>query len=111
MISKNKDCTLVLENIAWGRNLSKEDQVHILNCIECSSAALSFEELDSLVANEAIHVPIGFADKVMKQIDTIESSSHRLNNRMSDFITTLFDSPIFRWSIGGTSFLLAFSAH
>lgn len=111
MIIKNKTCTIVLENIAWGRSLSEDDQKHILNCAECSSAALAFEELDALVANESVHVPAGFADKVMGKINANEVNTLSLNNKLSDLITMLFDSPIFRWGIGGTSFLLAFSAH
>ena len=63
-------CNLIQEDIAWGRGLSPEDQVHVLSCRTCSEIVAQFETLDSLVRNAMdVDVPEGFADGVVRQIE------------------------------------------
>ena len=111
MTSKNKDCTFVQENIAWGRALSQLDQDHILSCSNCSEVAMEFEEIDSVIKNEEASVPLGFADKVMEKVMAHEKSQVIIYLDLKEFLMRLFNNQVLRWGIGGTSFLLAFSAH
>jgi hypothetical protein len=111
MTSKNKECTFVQENIAWGRALSQLDQDHILSCSKCSVVAMEFEEIDSVIKNAEAFVPQGFADKVMEKVMVHEKLQNSLYIDLKDFFMMLFNNQILRWGIGGTSFLLAFSAH
>jgi hypothetical protein len=112
MTSNNNDCSSVQENIAWGRALSSADQTHVVTCPNCSVVAMQFEEIDSAVNNIKAEIPEGFADRVMQRI-SLEEKKHPAESVASvkDFFITLFDNPVFRWGLGGTSFLLAFSAH
>lgn len=111
MTSKNNECTLVQENIAWGRALSLHDQGHVLSCSHCNVMAMEFEEIDSAIKNVEDFVPQGFADKVMAKVMADKKSQSSSHSNLKDFFMVLFDSQILRWGIGGTSFLLAFSAH
>lgn len=110
MNSENNDCMLVQENIAWGRALSDLDQNHVLSCPRCSGLAMDFEEIDSAIRDIEVVVPVGFADKVMANI-TFQQKQHEPSSGLREFFMSLFDNQILRWGIGGTSFLLAFSAH
>ena len=111
MTSINKDCTFVQENIAWGRALSQLDQDHILSCSNCSLIAMEFEDIDSAIKNEEAFVPQGFADKVMEKVVAYEKSQVSLLLELKEFLMMLFNNQVLRWGVGGTSFLLAFSAH
>ena len=111
MTSKNKECIFVQENIAWGRALSQLDQDHVLSCSNCSVVAMEFEEIDSAIKNEEVFVPQEFADKVMEKVMAHEKSQVSLYLDLKEFFMMLFDNQVLRWGIGGTSFLLAFSAH
>jgi Zn-finger nucleic acid-binding protein len=103
-------CTEVQENIAWGRNLSSVDQIHILTCSKCQLVALEFEEIDSVLKNNTVEIPEGFADSVMQNLLKHEHSQ-REEFKIIEFCTQIFNNPVFRWGVGGTSFLLAFAAH
>ena len=111
MTSKNKEYIFVQENIAWGRALSQLDQDHVLSCSNCSVVAMEFEEIDSAIKNEEVFVPQEFADKVMEKVMAHEKSQVSLYLDLKEFFMMLFDNQVLRWGIGGTSFLLAFSAH
>lgn len=110
MTSNNNACNEVQENIAWGRALSSSDQNHVLNCTKCSLVAMQFEEVDSAVNNVKSEIPDGFAERVMERIFQEEKRFNQNSASVKDVLIRLFDNPIFRWGIGGTSFLLAFSA-
>ena len=105
MTSKNNECILVQENIAWGRPLSERDQSHVITCSNCSVVAMEFEEIDSSIKNTEVFIPAGFADRVMEKVIADERFT------LKEFLMMLFNNQILRWGIGGTSFLLAFSAH
>ncbi len=111
MNSKNIECARVQENIAWGRSLSDLEQNHMFSCKECNNLALEFEEIDSAIKNLSIEIPDKFADVVMERIMATESEQANLDKRIVEFIIALVDNQILRWGIGGTSLLLAFSAH
>lgn len=111
MTSKNNVCILVQENIAWGRALSQLDQDHVLSCFKCSGVAMEFEEIDSIIKNAEAFVPERFADKVMEKVMAHENSQDSLYLDLKEFFMMLFNNQALRWGIGGTSFLLAFSAH
>ncbi|MBI2519549.1 MAG: hypothetical protein HYV97_04005 [Bdellovibrio sp.] len=112
MISKNKNCNLVQESIAWGRVIDLEDKKHILNCNKCSAVASQIEELDSLMKNESIDIPSDFVDRIMLKIEKQEKNSASfLSSNWAETLMPIFDNTIFRWGISGIGFLFAFSAH
>ncbi len=111
MNTENNECSQVQENIAWGRSLSKSDQDHILSSSKCGFVAIEFEEIDSVIKNAEVFVPREFVDVVMGRLEKYEKSKTTLNLTFKEYCMILFDRQIFRWGIGGTSFLLAFSAH
>jgi hypothetical protein len=108
MTSKNSDCHLIQENISWSKELTKSDMEHVLICENCSQVAAEFEELDSLMKNEAIIIPEDFADNVMFKILEKESAQ---NSSVFETLMDIIDNVIFKFSVGGIGFLLAFSAH
>ena len=109
-MTSNNECNLVQENIAWGKNLSNIEQNHILNCPKCSAIAVAFEDIDSALKESQVEIPEGFADRVMAKVMKEEAQSS-FNENVKDFFMMLFNNQILRWGIGGTSFLIAFSAH
>lgn len=111
MTSKNDVCTIVQENIAWGRALSIPDQKHVLICPKCSKVAIAFEEVDSAVNKFTSDVPTDFADRVMAKIIAREKSEPKFLENFKDIFAVLINHQVFRWGIGGTSFLIAFAAH
>lgn len=111
MTSSNYECILVQENIAWGKSLAQSDQDHVLSCPKCSLIAIEFEEIDSIIKNTEAFVPEGFANKVMDKVVAYENSQASLHLDLKEFFMMLFGKQILRWGVGGTGFLLAFSAH
>lgn len=112
MNTKNNDCNLVQENIAWGKPLCMEDKKHILVCNKCSAVATQLEELDSLMRSESIDIPLGFADGVMLKIIQQEKQDKSLGfSAFTEIIMAFFDNSLLRWGIGGVGFLFALSAH
>jgi hypothetical protein len=67
-MTKTIPCLTIQEEIAWGRSLSTEAQVHVLGCPSCGALSLEFARLDSLVRDVDIPVSPDFADRVMAEI-------------------------------------------
>ncbi len=61
-------CNDVEERLAWGQELSQDQQVHISGCPSCTRVATSFCMLDDALGTLERRVPEGFADRVMTQI-------------------------------------------
>ncbi|MBC7712081.1 MAG: hypothetical protein H7177_01995 [Rhizobacter sp.] len=102
-------CDKVQESLAWGRSIVVSEKEHILNCSKCSEVAFQMEQLDSMIKDEAIDLPLNFADNVMKKIIADERAWDTVT--FQDFFAELFNHSLFRWGIGGVGFLIAFSAH
>lgn len=111
MTSKKNECAIVQENLAWGKALSALDQEHVLSCPHCSAIAVDFEEIDSMIKNAEDFTSYGFANQVMAQIALNDKSEDRSFLNLRESVMMLLNNQVFRWGIGGTSFLLAFSAH
>lgn len=65
-------CNDIQERVAVGEALDESTQAHVLACPACSRVAAAFLALDAQVAEElwaAVHVPEGFADRVMVRLD------------------------------------------
>jgi len=83
MKNSQRPCQLIQKDIAWGRELRREDKKHVLSCSACSEIAAQVAELDSLV-REVIEpkIPPDFADRVVARIWEEETKS---------------DNPFYQW--------------
>jgi hypothetical protein len=64
---------VIQEQIVCGERLGEIEQAHILGCAGCSRLAAECLALDGMVADglaDAVSVPDGFADRVMRNLDT-----------------------------------------
>jgi hypothetical protein len=65
-------CESVQEDIAWGRALGDVATAHAGSCPVCQTLASEIFRLDRVFAESVdtdIHVPAGFADRVMARIE------------------------------------------
>ena len=104
----SRPCSLIQEDIAWGRGLSREDQEHVLSCRACSGTAAQFETLDSLVrsAMEA-DVPEGFAERVVRQIEAEQEKEDLPPARRFPFWERIFFSRAVQWGLVGIGSVFA----
>lgn len=97
-----RPCNLIQEDIAWGRGLSLEDQKHVLSCRACSETAAQFETLDSLVRNAMeADVPEGFADRVVRQIETEQQRENIPLAGRFPYWERIFFSKAVQWGLVG----------
>jgi hypothetical protein len=63
-------CISIQEEIAWGRTLTPEAQLHVLSCPACKQLSLEFSRLDSVYASTGsdIQVPSDFVARVMAKV-------------------------------------------
>jgi hypothetical protein len=97
-----RPCNLIQEDIVWGRELSVEDQKHVLSCNVCSETAAQFETLDSLVRNAMeADVPEGFADRVIRQIEVEQQQEDIPLAGRFPFWERIFFSKAVQWVLVG----------
>jgi hypothetical protein len=107
---KNSDlsCQKIQEIIAWDRELSEQDKVHILSCPQCSEIAASMEELDSLLSDVShIEVPSGFADRIMLKIREDEKEETDWYWRASRLAERLIQLKPVQWILVGSGILFS----
>ena len=102
MRNSQRPCHLIQEDIAWSRELSREDKNHVLSCSSCSDIAAQIAELDSLVRGVNEHeIPPGFADRVVAKIWEEESKGDNLFAQWLPLLERIFYSRIVQWVLTG----------
>lgn len=102
MRNSKRPCHLIQEDIACNRELSQEDNQHVLSCSSCSDVAAKFAELDSLVRNVVEQeIPVDFADRVVAKISEEESQSNNFFSQWLPLLERIFYSRGFQWVLVG----------
>lgn len=93
-MSFESPCNRVQESLAWSRELSEEDQKHVLGCSQCNRVATEAATLDAIVVSQLDPVvPENFAEKVMARISNEmalplgSSRSERFFDRLSSLLS------------------------
>ena len=102
MKNSQRPCHLIQEDIAWNRELRREEKKHVLSCSSCSEIADQVAELDSLV-HEVIkqEIPPGFADRVVAKIWKEESRGDNLFSHRLPFFERILYSKAVQWVLVG----------
>ncbi len=102
MRNSQRPCHLIQEDIACNRELSQEDNQHVLSCSSCSDVAAKVEELDSLVRKVIEQeIPPDFADRVVAKIWEEESKDDNLFSQWLPLLERIFYSRIVQWVLVG----------
>ncbi len=102
MRDSQRPCHLIQEDIACNRELSQEDNQHVLSCSSCSDVAAKVAELDSLVL-KVIDQEISpdFADRVVAIIREEESQSDIFFSQWLPLLERIFYSRAVQWVLVG----------
>lgn len=102
MRNSKRPCHLIQEDIACNRELSQEDNQHVLSCSSCSDIAAKFAELDSLVRNVIEQeIPPDFADRVAAKIWEEESQSNNFFSQWLPLLEKISYSRAVQWVLVG----------
>jgi hypothetical protein len=102
MKNSQRPCHFIQEDIAWGRELRKEDKKHVLSCSACSEIAAQVAELDSLVCDVIEpKIPPGFADRVVAKIEEEETKSGNPLYQWFPLLERMLYSRAVQWVIVG----------
>lgn len=102
MRNSQRPCHLIQEDIACDRELSQEDNQHILFCSSCSDVAAKVAELDSLVRKVFDQeMPSDFADRVIAKIWEEESQSEDFFSQWLPLLERIFYSRVVQWMLVG----------
>jgi hypothetical protein len=95
---KTHPCQLIQEEIAWGRTLSPEAQLHVLGCLECQKLSLQFSRLDDvMLSGNDVEVAEDFTARVMSRIQkekASESHFHWQSDLMAKIATFFQLKPV-----------------
>jgi hypothetical protein len=102
MRNSKRPCHLIQEDIACNRELSQEDNQHVLSCSSCSDVAAKVAELDSLIRKVIDQeIPPNFADRVVAKIWEEESQSDNFYSQWLPLLERIFYSRGFQWVLVG----------
>lgn len=102
MRNSRRPCHLIQEDIACNRELSQEDNQHVLSCSSCSDVAAKVAELDSLVHKVFDQeIPLDFADRVIAKISEEESQSDNLYSQWLPLLERIAYSRAVQWVLVG----------
>lgn len=102
MRNSQRPCHLIQEDIACNRELSQEDNQHVLSCSSCSDVAAKFAELDSLVRKVIDQeIPPDFAGRVVAKIWGEESQSEKFFSPWLPLLESIFFSRAVQWVLVG----------
>jgi len=102
MRNSQRPCHRIQEDIACGRELSQEDNQHILSCSSCSDVAAKVAELDSLVRKVFDQeISLDFADRVVAKIEEEESKRGNLFSHWLPLLERIFYSRAVQWVLVG----------
>lgn len=102
MRDSQRPCRLIQEDIACNRELSQEDNQHVLSCSSCSDVAAKVAEMDSLVRKVIDQeVPCNFADRVVAKIGQEESKSNNFFSQWLPLLQRVFYSTAVQWLLVG----------
>jgi len=102
MRNSQRPCHRIQEDIACGRELSQEDNQHILSCSSCSDVAAKVAELDSLVRKVFDQeISLDFADRVVAKIEEEESKRGNLFSQWLPLLERIFYSRAVQWVLVG----------
>lgn len=102
MRNSQRPCHHIQEDIACERELSQEDNQHILSCSSCSDFAAKVAEMDSLVRKVLDQkAPPNFADRVITKIWEEESQSDNFFSQRLPLLERIFYSKVVQWVLVG----------
>jgi hypothetical protein len=102
MRNSQRPCHLIQQDIACNRELSQEDNQHVLSCSSCSDVAAKVTELDSLVRKVFDQeMPSDFADRVVTKIGQEESQSNSFFSQRLPLLERILYSRAIQWMLVG----------
>jgi len=102
MRNSKRPCHRIQEDIACGRELSQEDNQHILSCSSCSDVAAKVAEMDSLVRKVSDQeIPSDFADRVIAKIWEEERQNGKFFSQWLPLLERVFYSKVVQWVLVG----------